>query len=300
MNCQKCNRNFSEKGFIAHKQFCDIKTEDVEAIKSLYLSGLSFRKITAKGYKKKVIKFAVKDIVRTISTACKLAHKLYPESFKHSYESKLKISKAKSLFYKNNPKAATSWRQSCMSYPEKLFQNLVEKNELAKKYDIVREYSFFPFFIDFAFVNIKLAVEIDGSQHWKKQSKIESDKKKDELLISNDWKIYRIPEFLIKKQFEQVEKDLLIYLQTFDEQPKLFTFSKKIIEYEELKKYKKLQRQQLRQLSNNSREQLKQQWLIRRLNDVKQVGKQRGYVSELSKLWNVSHSQVRRFLLKYT
>jgi len=299
MNCQKCGREFSEKGLIAHAPFCNANVSDIDAIKKLYFSGLSLRKIIAKGYQKYLVKFAVKDVIRNYREANKVAHELYPESFKHSKKTKKKQRNARLLFYKEHTNAATSWRQKSLSYPEKLFQQLIDKNKLVEKYDIVREYSFFPYFIDFAFVNIKLAIEIDGSQHWKKQSKIDRDKRKEELLILNNWKIYRIPEFLIKKEFAKVEHDLLDYLQTFNEQPKLFKFENKIIEHETFKKYKKRQLQREQKKKNNKRQQLKQQWLSNRLNDVKQVGRHWGYICQLSKLWNVSHSQVRRFLKKY-
>jgi arylsulfatase len=57
----------------------------------------------------------------------------------------------------------------------------LKSNGLDKKYSIVREYSVFPYFIDFAFVNEKVAVEIDGSQHLLPERK-DRDDKKDELL----------------------------------------------------------------------------------------------------------------------
>ena len=65
---------------------------------------------------------------------------------------------------KNNPEK-TAWRLSNVSYPEKLFIEYIESNGLDKKYSIIREYSVFPYFIDFAFVNQMVAIEIDGSQH---------------------------------------------------------------------------------------------------------------------------------------
>jgi very-short-patch-repair endonuclease len=206
MNCQKCGREIINLGgLVIHEASCNGTPKDVEVIKQLYLSGLSVRKLKAKGYGQYQIKYALKNIVRRSgSTAAALAHKLYPNEFKHSDKSKEKMRQSKLLFYKRNPEAATSWRQKSLSYPEKLFQQLIEKNELTKKYDIVREYSFFPYFVDFAFINIKLAIEIDGSQHWKVQSKIDRDKAKEQLLIASNWKVYRIPEFLIKKGFEKV------------------------------------------------------------------------------------------------
>ena len=78
-----------------------------------------------------------------------------------------------------------------MSYPEKCFQKILEDNGLDKKYLIYREYSVFPYFIDFAFINEKVAVEIDGSQHLEENRK-KRDDEKDALLLSKGWKVLRI------------------------------------------------------------------------------------------------------------
>jgi very-short-patch-repair endonuclease len=85
----------------------------------------------------------------------------------------------------------TAWRIKNMSYPEKCFQKILEDNGLDKKYLIYREYSVFPYFIDFAFINEKVAVEIDGSQHLEEERK-KRDKEKDKLLLSKGWKVLRI------------------------------------------------------------------------------------------------------------
>jgi hypothetical protein len=58
-------------------------------------------------------------------------------------------------FMKEHPEK-TAWRQSNMSYPEKCFQDIIKENNLDKKYLIYREYSVFPYFIDFAFINVVL------------------------------------------------------------------------------------------------------------------------------------------------
>ena len=78
-----------------------------------------------------------------------------------------------------------------MSYPELCFKRMLEENDLDKQYLIYREYPVYPYFIDFAFVDLKIAVEIDGSQHLEEDRK-ERDDKKDELLLSKGWKIVRI------------------------------------------------------------------------------------------------------------
>jgi very-short-patch-repair endonuclease len=71
-----------------------------------------------------------------------------------------------------------------MSYPEQQFEKFLKEYGYADKYLIEREVSIFPYFIDFAFSDLKIAIEIDGSQHLEEKRK-ESDNKKDELLQKN-------------------------------------------------------------------------------------------------------------------
>ena len=119
-------------------------------------------------------------------------------------------------FMKNNPDK-TAWRLSNISYPEKLFIEYVEKNGLDKKYSIVREYSVFPYFIDFAFVNQMVAIEIDGSQHLLPERK-ERDDKKDKLLNELGWLVIRVSEKEIKSDIEEVFTKIVPLL---NEKPKV-------------------------------------------------------------------------------
>ena len=68
-----------------------------------------------------------------------------------------------------------------MSYPEEQFIKFLIEKGYSSKFLIKREFSVFPYYIDFAFVDLKIAIEIDGSQHLEK-SRMEKDKLKDKLL----------------------------------------------------------------------------------------------------------------------
>jgi very-short-patch-repair endonuclease len=114
-------------------------------------------------------------------------------------------------FMKNNPEK-TAWRLSNVSYPEKLCIEYIEKNGLDKKYSIVREYSVFPYFVDFAFLNEMVAVEIDGSQHLLPERK-ERDNKKDKLLNDLGWLVVRISEKEIKTNIENVFNEIISILK---------------------------------------------------------------------------------------
>lgn len=201
MKCKICNRELKNKsGLVVHEKSCIKIYDNKENIKKSYLEdGYSIPKL-AKKYNigRDTLLYILEDwgIKRNLSEASKLAHKLYPESFKHTDEAKAKMRVKRLEFMKNNPEQ-TAWRLANLSYPEKLFKEGIKNLGLHKKYLIKREFPVHPYFIDFAFVNNKVAVEIDGSQHLEEERK-KRDKKKEKLLILNGWKIVRFTENEVK------------------------------------------------------------------------------------------------------
>ncbi len=123
-----------------------------------------------------------------ISTHC---HKM-----RHSEKTK-EILRNKRFNYLKKKNKNTAWQthhRREMSYLENWFyENVVIKYELCNKYDVIYEYPFYPYFIDFAFLNIQLAVELDGGTHFDKNGdRIQRDKDKDKLLLYNGWSVFRI------------------------------------------------------------------------------------------------------------
>ena len=238
------------------------------------------------------IKIILGDKVRSASLANKLAHKKYPERFKHTEESK-KIMREKRLeFMKNNPDK-TSWRLSNVSYPEKLFIEYVESNGLDKKYSIIREYSVFPYFIDFAFVNQMVAIEIDGSQHLLPERK-ERDDKKDKLLNELGWLVIRVSEKEIKTNIGETFNQILSILK---DKPKINNHRIGLIV-----KPKKRQKKERNEFGFTEKQiqSIKSQRRVERppIEELKKLIETNGYRGT-GKIFGLSDNSIRKWLESY-
>lgn len=187
---------------------------------------------------------------------------------------------------KNNPEK-TAWRLSNMSYPEKVFMDFLIKHKLNKKYLIIREYSFFPYFIDFAFVDLKVAIEIDGSQHLTSERK-KKDDKKDNFLKENGWRILRISENEVKTNFD----NLL---------PKLECFINSDITFEKVGLTKLIKNKKSCKTKNELKEQksLKQRKVERPTKDELLVLIQNNSFVKVGKIFSVSDNTIRKWCRYY-
>ena len=158
--------------------------------------------IRSRSYVSKVLS----GYTRSNSEGNKIAHIMKPHLFKHSEKTKALMREKRLKFMKEHPEK-TAWRRSNESYPERIFKNYLKDRGYDKKFLIYREYSVFPYFIDFAFINVKIAIEIDGSQHLEEE-RAKKDKEKDELLISNGWKVVRITDKVVKTDWNSIDKTL--------------------------------------------------------------------------------------------
>jgi very-short-patch-repair endonuclease len=177
-------------------------------------------------------------VKRSLSEAIKLGRSKY--KFTHSEETKKKLRYHRIKFMKENPEK-TAWRQSNISYPEKLFLSKIMEIGWDRKYLIVRERSFFPYFIDFSFELSKVAVEIDGSQHLN-LDRIESDNKKNDLLTSSGWTVLRFSASKIQFEIDNCIEVIKPFLDDGDQKVGVYSYSryKKISESKiSIKKQKK-------------------------------------------------------------
>jgi very-short-patch-repair endonuclease len=294
--CKICDRKLDNVGNLKqHIKKCEKLSVIKDELIRLYVN----ESYSIKDLRKKFqvqstdIKNILGDKVRSLSDANKLAHKKYPENFKHTDESK-KIMREKRLeFMKNNPEK-TAWRLSNVSYPEKLCIEYIENNRLDKKYSIVREYSVFPYFIDFAFVNEMVAVEIDGSQHLLPERK-ESDNKKDELLNELGWVVIRVSEKEIKTNIDEVFKQIGLLIKN---KPKINNHRIGLVV-----KPKKRQKKERNEFGFTEKQiqSIKSQRRADRpsLEELKTLISEHGYVGT-GKMFGVSDNAIRKWLESYS
>jgi very-short-patch-repair endonuclease len=293
--CEICERKLENVGNLKqHIKKCEKLSVIKDELIRLYVDESYSVKDLRKKFKFQSddIKIVLGDKVRTASEANKLAHKKYPERFKHTEESK-KIMREKRLeFMKNNPDK-TAWRLSNVSYPEKLFIEYVESNGLDKKYSIVREYSVFPYFIDFAFVNQMVAIEIDGSQHLLPERK-ERDDKKDKLLNELGWLVIRVSEKEIKTKISEIFNQILSILK---DKPKINNHRIGLIV--KPKKYQKKERNEFGFTELEIQSKFKQRKIKRpQLSVLLEQTKQMGF-PKTGKLYNVSENTIRKWIKAY-
>jgi len=204
--CSKCKLKFdSSLGLYSHESKCKL-TENliIDLVNDYVIKLLTIRDINKKyGCSKNLIKKILGDRVRSVSESLIISKKNKNRKLTEEHKDKIRVSRLN--YMKNNPEK-TAWRLSNLSYPEKLFLEKIKELELDKKYLIVRERSVFPYFVDFAFENEKIAIEIDGSQHENEDRK-NSDIKKDELLNELGWIVIR---FSAKKIISDLDECIKI------------------------------------------------------------------------------------------
>lgn len=76
------------------------------------------------------------------------------------------------------------------SYPEEFFTKVISNEFNDKNY--VSEYSLGVFALDFAWIDKRLCIEIDGDQHQRFQEYKDRDARKDKFIADSGWKVLRI------------------------------------------------------------------------------------------------------------
>lgn len=110
---------------------------------------------------------------------------------KHTEETKKKISESMKKFMEENPDMSP-WVHSHYtkrkSYAERYWKKVLTKCDI----DFEEQYQVSRYCLDFAVVESKIDIEIDGEQHYCDQRIVESDERRNKYLESLGWKVIRI------------------------------------------------------------------------------------------------------------
>lgn len=149
---------------------------------------------------------------RNTSECLKIAYKKNPR--KHSEQTKDRISKSRIKYLEQNPDKVPyklNHYSKGRSYAENYWKSILDAHKLVYK----EQYQIYLYQLDFAFVDSKIDLEIDGEQHYLDERISLSDQRRNEYLENLGWKIIRIrwSEF-------QKNKDKEAFVHTIIEQLK--------------------------------------------------------------------------------
>ena len=138
----------------------------------------------------------------------------------HTDETKEKIRKSR-IEVLSDGIVHPGFDKSRLTYIERWFINeIILKNNLHCKYDIINEMRIYPYFLDFAFSDIKLDVELDGDYHNTDDRKKRDDKRAD-YLSKLGWETYRITARDIKISPDKIKSDFMSYINRINPNKKL-------------------------------------------------------------------------------
>jgi len=165
----------------------DLTIFDWSSIQKRHDDGTSFSTIA------KELNISTTALSRAVTSGLFIKHRVKRKSLPEITKNKI----SKSLVNAHLEGRHVGWshinsRQDKTSYPERFFIEVLKTNGIFDKYHIEQKLCIGKYFLDFAIIDLKLDVEIDGQQHFRDGDSINHDKIRNEYLIENGWKIYRI------------------------------------------------------------------------------------------------------------
>jgi hypothetical protein len=297
--CTKCNRQFGNNGALArHDEFCNCKPDDVSKVLELYQSGSSLRDISKLGFNKRLIGSTLNGKTRSLSDSVKLSHKLHPELYKHTSQTKAQMSESRKAWLREH-KSEHNWRFKGESFPEKVMREWLETLGL----NVIAEYmpeEFDRFFrIDFAILDKKIAIEVNGNQHYKRNGEFSDyHLRRQDYLVAKGWKVINVPAVNVLNDFENVKKQIVEFVGASSES---VVSIEKIVTHRQIRRAEKAKRKQ--QKIEQSRKKLQDSRITAHkiiLDCIREFGNERGITNYIAEKLNVTHTQVRRLMKRFS
>lgn len=201
--CTYCNREISSNAFTMHTQAC-------KSIKPIKKKWESWNKGLTKESHASILK-ASNTLKENYKTG-KIIHKKANFTIEQKIDLSNKLKKAHAEG-RHPGWAHVNDDPNKRSYAERWFATSITNDNFLSTCSIIEQFPEGKYRIDFAFVDQRVAVEIDGCQHELPEIR-NKDLIRDAYLQSKGWSIYRIAWTLIHNNPKQCLNDLCNYLKS--------------------------------------------------------------------------------------
>lgn len=290
MECSKCSKNINNKGaLIRHENACNGITPYF--LQSLYNNGMSFDEIIQKygvNSRGKIKRISRKEALEKLHNS-KRGSIL-------SIDQKNKIS-AK-LKYAHKEGRHPGWKHiNCdpnrRSYPERFFLKVLKNEGILKKYKVLEQLQVDKYFLDFAIIDIKLDLEIDGNQHYISEDAINHDILRNNYLIDNGWKVYRINWKDFYSNTKKAISELINYIDNIHNETSKFYKLNEVVELNKTQLCEKIKYE--KSLLKNKLISEKIQLILTSNIDFQKIG----WIKEVSIILNISPQKVTNWMKRY-
>ena len=180
------------------------------------------------------------------------------------------------------------------SYPEKWLANVLKNEGIIEKYNVIEQFSFGKYFLDFAIINLKIDIEIDGNQHFRNPENIEHDKIRDLYLNENGWSVYRLSWSELFNDTKEKINHLLHFIETKkDVSNRYYDYDEVLYEKKYIPKYgcSEKYRQAVRKQND-----IKNKDLILKLQNSNINFSKLGWVGQASKIIGITPQKVTKWM----
>ncbi|MCK9458197.1 MAG: endonuclease domain-containing protein [Proteobacteria bacterium] len=101
------------------------------------------------------------------------------------------------------------------TYPEQFFLNALNESSYFSQFIVLEKLQFYQYVFDFAIVEFKIDIEIDGRHHTDKNT-VEKDKKRDAKASAEGWKIFRVSWDELRSAPKNIIKELKEFVEQFE------------------------------------------------------------------------------------
>lgn len=199
--CQYCEREAKTKNSnVQHEIRCKENPDGVQVKPSYGMLGKKGKNQWTKA-KELGTEYKLSDETRKKMSASSSGRK-------HSEETKKRLSKHRIKFLRENPDMVPyklNHYSKGPSYPEMYWKGILDAHNV----DYTEEYQILSYSLDFALVDKKIDLEIDGEQHYLDKRIAESDIRRTKFLENEGWTVIRI-RWSEYQKLDRQEKEIFV------------------------------------------------------------------------------------------